>query len=169
MLNASVHTASTAASTTGRYSGRQPAITALIATFSTVAGARSGGTIATTSLGSRVVPASIASTRRSVGATTGSPSVQPRANSASASSSCSASAMRRDASLCASKRTASSAAISGSTLFEPQPGPPLGQPRAKPGEAGELLPSPRCQPTVRSASTPFSTRISVGTVSIWWW
>ena len=42
MLNSSVHTASTAASTTGRYSGRHPAMTALIATFSTVAGARVG-------------------------------------------------------------------------------------------------------------------------------
>src|SRR2546425_8922897 len=35
--NASSQTASTAAITTGRYSGRQPAITALIAIFSTVA------------------------------------------------------------------------------------------------------------------------------------
>jgi len=34
---ASSHTASTAESTTGKYSGRQPAITALIAIFSTVA------------------------------------------------------------------------------------------------------------------------------------
>ena len=34
---ASSHTASTAATTTGRYSGRQPAITALTAIFSTVA------------------------------------------------------------------------------------------------------------------------------------
>src|SRR4030095_1414597 len=34
MLNWSVQTASTAASTAGRYSGRQPALTALIATFS---------------------------------------------------------------------------------------------------------------------------------------
>ena len=42
MLNSSVHTASTAARTTGRYSGRHPAMTALIATFSTVTGARLG-------------------------------------------------------------------------------------------------------------------------------
>src|SRR5438477_214646 len=35
-LNASEHAASTAAITTGRYSGRQPAITALMAIFSTV-------------------------------------------------------------------------------------------------------------------------------------
>ena len=43
MLNSSVHAASTAASTTGRYSGRQPAITAFTATFSTVHSTRSGG------------------------------------------------------------------------------------------------------------------------------
>jgi len=36
-LKAGSHAASTAASTTGRYSGRQPAITAFTATFSTVA------------------------------------------------------------------------------------------------------------------------------------
>ena len=77
-LNSSVHAASTAASTTGRYSGLQPASTALIATFSTVHGTRSGGTTATTSCGSRRVPSSIACTRRSVGGTTGRPSVQPR-------------------------------------------------------------------------------------------
>ena len=79
MLNASVQAASTAVSTTGRYSGLQPAITALIATFSTVQGTRSGGAIATTSSGrARGVPSSIASTRASVGGTIGSPSVQPR-------------------------------------------------------------------------------------------
>ena len=36
-LNDGSHAASTAASTTGKYSGRQPAMTALIAIFSTVA------------------------------------------------------------------------------------------------------------------------------------
>src|SRR3954470_2050586 len=87
MLNSSVHAASSAASTTGRYSGRHPAITALIATFSTIAGTRLGGTTATTSPGAREVPSSIRSTRAGVGATTGSPSVKPRSNSASASSS----------------------------------------------------------------------------------
>ena len=56
MLNSSLHTASTAAITHGRYSGRQPAITALIAIFSIVTSTRSGGTIATTSSGARVVP-----------------------------------------------------------------------------------------------------------------
>ena len=77
MLNSSVHAASTAASTTGRYSGWQPAITALIATFSTVHSTRSGGTTATTSSGSRVVPVSMRATRSWVGGTTGRPSVQP--------------------------------------------------------------------------------------------
>ena len=56
MLNSSLQTASTAASTQGRYSGRHPAITALMATFSTVTSIRSGGTTATTSSGARVVP-----------------------------------------------------------------------------------------------------------------
>jgi hypothetical protein len=36
-LNDGSHAASTAASTTGKYSGRHPAMTALIAIFSTVA------------------------------------------------------------------------------------------------------------------------------------
>ena len=169
MLNSSVQIASTAASTTGRYSGKQPAITALIATFSTVAGARSGATIATTSSGARVVPASIASTRREEGATTGRPSVQPRANSASASSSSGANAMRRDVSLCRSKRTASSGAMSGSTLFDPQPGRHSGRPSPNPVIPVSFSQSPRCQPTARSTSAPFSTRSSVGTVSMWCW
>ena len=78
MLNSSLQTASTAASTQGRYSGRQPAMTALMATFSTVRSMRSGGTTATTSSGARVVPDSIRRTRASVGGTTGRPSVQPR-------------------------------------------------------------------------------------------
>src|SRR5438093_1105306 len=46
MLKLSVQTACTAAITTGRYSGRQPAITALIAIFSTVAWPMFGGTTA---------------------------------------------------------------------------------------------------------------------------
>ena len=43
--------------------------------FSTVAGSRFGGTKATTSLAAREVPPSMLSTRASVGATTGRPSV----------------------------------------------------------------------------------------------
>src|SRR4051794_29619763 len=77
MENAGSSTASTAASTTGKYSGLQPAITALIATFSTVSTPELGGQMPTTSFGSRLVPASMRSTRCCVGGTTGSPSDQP--------------------------------------------------------------------------------------------
>jgi len=96
MLNSSVQAASTAASTTGRYSVRQPARTALTATFSTVQGTRSGGTTATISWGSRAVPDNIRSTRSLVGGTTGSPSVQPLSNIASKGSSRAASSTRRE-------------------------------------------------------------------------
>ena len=78
MQKLSSSAASTAASTTGMYSGLQPAITALTATFSTVQGWRLGGARPSTSPGSRVVPSSMASTRASVGGTTGRPSDQPR-------------------------------------------------------------------------------------------
>src|ERR671929_18814 len=71
MLNVSVQAASTAASTTGRYSGRQPASTALMATFSTVHSTRSGGTTATTSAGAREVPPSILSQPPRVGGAAG--------------------------------------------------------------------------------------------------
>ena len=97
MLNSSVQTASRAASTTGRYSGRQPAITELTATFSTVHSTRFGGTRATTSSAALDVPSSIRSTRASVGGTNGSPSVQPRSYSASTSSSRAPIRMRREA------------------------------------------------------------------------
>ncbi len=63
MLNSSVQIASTIVITHGRYSGLHPAITALIAIFSTVTSTRSGGTTATTSSGARVVPSSMRSTR----------------------------------------------------------------------------------------------------------
>ena len=69
--------ASTPARTVGKYSGLQPAMTALIATFSTLSGARFGGSTAISSSGSRRVAASIRSTRAGVGGTTGSPSVTP--------------------------------------------------------------------------------------------
>src|SRR5712692_5067920 len=61
--------------TTGKYSGKQPAITALIAIFSIVAGAHLGGIGPMTSCGSRFVPPSILSTRSGVGGTIGSPSL----------------------------------------------------------------------------------------------
>src|SRR5262245_12647828 len=61
--------------TTGKYSGRQPAMTALMAIFSIVAGAHLGGIGPMTSCGSRFVPPSIFSTRSGVGGTIGNPSL----------------------------------------------------------------------------------------------
>ena len=69
-------TARTAASTTGKCSGRQPAMTALIAIFSTVAWP--GPIMPMITSGSVSTPASRASTRSSVGITTGRPSVHSR-------------------------------------------------------------------------------------------
>ena len=61
-------------STTGRYSGLHPAISAWIATARTVAISIAGGMGPITSAGSRRVPWSIRCTRSSVGVTTGNPS-----------------------------------------------------------------------------------------------
>ncbi len=88
------HTASSAASTTGMASGRQPAITALTATFSTVASAQRGGTWPITSAAGRPAPAIMARTLSSVGGTMGSPSVQPRSWKASHTSSAEAKVSR---------------------------------------------------------------------------
>src|SRR5207253_1898356 len=63
-------TARTLASTTGKYSGRQPAITAFAATFSTVTVPWSGSMRPRTSSGADFAPRSIASTSASVGGTT---------------------------------------------------------------------------------------------------
>ena len=75
MLKVSVQAISTRVMIEGRYSGFAPAMTALMAIFSTVIGARLGGITATSSCGSRVVPWSIFQTRSRVGGTTGKPSV----------------------------------------------------------------------------------------------
>ena len=168
MLKVSLHTASTPAITHGRYSGLQPAITALMAIFSTVTSTRSGGTTATTSEGARVVPCSMRMTRCSVGGTTGSPSVQPRSNMASNSSSRSATSTRRALSTEPPKRTRNLSTRSGSTLSEPQPGRNAGRSGPSPDTAVTRSHSSRTQPTVRSTSTPFDTRITVGTVSMSW-
>src|SRR5690348_2423744 len=60
---------------TGRYSGKQPAIAALMAIFSMEHGAHLGGITPITSCGSRLVAASMRSTRSGVGGTMGSPSL----------------------------------------------------------------------------------------------
>src|SRR5215468_7117974 len=62
------------------YCGKQPAMTAFMAIFSTVAGAQRGGTIPITSCGLRLTAAIIWPTRSSVGGIIGKPSVQPFAS-----------------------------------------------------------------------------------------
>ena len=176
MLNVSVQTASSAAITTGRYSGLHPAITALTATFSTVTGARFGGTIATTSRGSRRVPVSIHITRSGVGGTTGKPSVNPRSNMNSKTSSASPSSIRRAVSLSPRAFASSRSAIPGSTDLDPHPGRDSGY--ESQSRAGDCLPdsrdnsanisrqSSRPKPTKRRCSWPCaSARMIVGTVS----
>ena len=68
---------STAATTTGMYSGLQPAMTALMATFSAVTATWRLVMKATCCSGSSPAASSIARTRAAVGGTTGSPSVHP--------------------------------------------------------------------------------------------
>src|SRR5437868_11568814 len=66
-----------AATSTGMYSGRQPASAALTATMRRVALPNRGGNTASTSSGPRPQPSSMASTRADGGATNGKPSPQP--------------------------------------------------------------------------------------------
>src|SRR5437899_4758416 len=86
-LKPSPQSASTPAITAGRYSGRQPAITAFTAIRSTVARPKAGATRAIRSSARKPEAAIAASTRSRVGGTTGKPSVTPRANSCSIASS----------------------------------------------------------------------------------
>jgi hypothetical protein len=88
---------------TGKYAGRAPAMTALTATCSTVNdhGPRFsvGCKWPTTSSGRRLVPASIARTRSSVGSTIGSLSVQPLSRNSWCSRSSLSGSTRRGAAL----------------------------------------------------------------------
>ncbi len=68
---------SMAATTTGMYSGRHPAMTALMAIFSAVTATWRLVMKATWCRGSSPAASSMAWTARSVGGTTGSPSVHP--------------------------------------------------------------------------------------------
>ena len=68
------HIASISAISTGMYSGRQPAITPLTATFHTVAARRSGSSTPSISSGLRSVNFRNSSIASMVGGTTGSPS-----------------------------------------------------------------------------------------------
>src|SRR5712692_6847026 len=69
-------------------------MTALMASFSTVARPKFGGTSATSASRGRFVAASMRSTRSRVGGTTGSPSVTPRSNQLSRSSAMAAPSIR---------------------------------------------------------------------------
>ena len=69
--------ARTAATTTGVYLGRQPAITAFTATFSAVTSRLRVGMVLSTSAPVRPAAARAASTASTVGGMIGSPSVQP--------------------------------------------------------------------------------------------
>jgi len=77
--NAGSAIASIAAQSSGMASPSQPAITALIAIFSTVHSARSGGNAAINSSGKRPPLTRKSWTRASVGGINGRPSPQPRA------------------------------------------------------------------------------------------
>ena len=170
MLNSSVHAASTAASTHGRYSGRQPAITALIATFSTVTSTRSGGDLATTSSGRAVVPSQHPQHpllgRRDDGQAVGPAAVEQRLDLV-----LELGELDRGASAGPPppKRARSSSTRSGSTLSEPQPGRITGRSAPSVGDAGERLPVDRA--TNRRCARPRRRRrrgCSVGTVSMSW-
>ena len=154
---------------TGRYSGLQPAITAAIATFSTVASTRSGGTTATTSDGARVRARQHRASRAPRSA------ARPAARRSSRGRTSSRCRPRRRPRRCAAtrardapNRTRSASTRSGSTLIDPQPGRNTGRPSPRPVTPVMRSHSGRCQPTVRSTSTPSTTRSTVGTVSISW-
>src|SRR5712691_644389 len=76
-LNSGSPTALRAAPTTGKYSGRHPAITALIAACHAVTERSRTGSWSSTSSARQGPPASMRSTSGTVGGTTGRPSVQP--------------------------------------------------------------------------------------------
>ena len=77
MLNSGSTIASTAAMSTGMYSGKHPAITALMAIFSTVATPPSGLMYPISREASRPVAPTIRSTLSGVGGITGKPSDHP--------------------------------------------------------------------------------------------
>ena len=171
MLNSSVHAASTAASTTGRYSGlaagHHRVDRDLLDRALDEVGRHDGDDLVR-ARGS--CPRACAAPAPRSAATTGRPSVQPRSNSASTSSSSSASSTRRLRSIDAAEAHARARRRGrGRRDSEPQPGRMLGQVRAEPGHAGERLPLPRAA-SRRSGRPPRrpSTRISVGTVSMSW-
>ena len=77
--NSGCSMAAMAVSTTGKCIGRQPAITALIASFSAVIGTPRTGSIPISCSGDVIAQSRQACTASAVGGTIGSPSVQPLA------------------------------------------------------------------------------------------
>src|SRR5262245_32697723 len=77
-LNGPARMAFTAVTTTGKYSGLHPAMTALTAILAIVVSPQRGGIAPSDAPGSRSLQASMSATRAGVGGTIGSPSVQPR-------------------------------------------------------------------------------------------
>src|SRR5256885_10934 len=102
---------SIAATTTGMYSGLQPAITALMATFSAVTETERWAMNPTSCLPSSRAASSIAPTRSSVGGMTGRPSVHPCAKQNSMASPTSPTLWRLDVSV-----TDMRASLTGHTL-----------------------------------------------------
>ena len=101
------HMASTAAATTGRSSGRQPAITAFTATFSAVMTRPRTGSTPRIDSGSSSASSRLRRTSSGVGGTIGSPSVQPLRPKSSLASKASATSRGRDPSPHGPQRSAS--------------------------------------------------------------
>ena len=88
------HMPSTAATTTGRYSGRHPAMTAFTATCPAVMVRRRGSITPTVSSAARPAASRAASTRSERGGTTGNPSVRPSSKKRSIAAQASSASMR---------------------------------------------------------------------------
>ena len=94
MLKCPRHIPSAAATTTGRYSGRHPAMTAFTATCPAVMVSRRGSMTPTVSSASSPAAARAASTRSDRGGTTGRPSVRPSSKKRSMAAQASSASMR---------------------------------------------------------------------------
>ena len=158
--------ASRAANITGMYSGLQPAMTELMATFSIVHSVRLGGMRPTTSLGFRRVPESIRMILSPVGGTMGKPSLHPRSKACSIGSSNSPISIVLELRGRSPKRASRVSLTPGITVREPHPGLDSGRCSPNMESLRSWLHSLRTQPTEREVSCPFSNRIRVGTVSI---
>src|SRR5437867_872003 len=117
-LNGLPRMAFTAVTMTGKYSGLQPAITALTANLAIVASPQRGGIGPSEKDGSRSLKASICATRSSVGGTIGNPSVEPSlANRSKIASRSSATVTRSPTMAAAAGRLVSAAVCGPAVLF----------------------------------------------------